>query len=76
MGYKMSTGKSVKIVLLCDRKRCEYCSYPECKHTSDISHAKNKSLIINDDVLLDENKFEKIADTYFEKVYPGSKKSA
>lgn len=26
---------------LCDRKKCEDCSYPDCKHTTDITHAKN-----------------------------------
>lgn len=31
-----------KIVLyLCDREKCEDCSYPVCKHTTDIKHAKN-----------------------------------
>ena len=26
---------------LCDRKACENCAYPLCKHTTDISHAVN-----------------------------------
>lgn len=26
---------------LCDRKKCRNCSYPECKYTEDITHAKN-----------------------------------
>lgn len=33
--------KEVKL-FLCDRKRCPNCSYPECKHTTDFNHAKNK----------------------------------
>lgn len=32
---------ATKVAYLCDRKLCENCSYPECKHTLDISHAKN-----------------------------------
>lgn len=31
----------MKIIYLCDRKKCNNCSYPMCKHTSDINHAKN-----------------------------------
>lgn len=27
---------------LCDQQKCKNCSYPECKHTSDLNHAKNK----------------------------------
>lgn len=30
-----------KIAFLCDRKKCKDCSYQECKHTTDIKHAKN-----------------------------------
>ena len=30
-----------KIAYLCDRKQCKGCSYPNCKHTLDIKHAKN-----------------------------------
>lgn len=26
---------------LCDRKKCKDCRYPDCKHTIDITHAKN-----------------------------------
>lgn len=33
--------KEVKL-FLCDQKRCPNCSYPECKHTTDFNHAKNK----------------------------------
>lgn len=29
------------ILYLCDHHRCECCSYPECDHTTDISHARN-----------------------------------
>lgn len=27
---------------LCDLKKCEKCSYPFCRHTSDVNHAINK----------------------------------
>lgn len=30
---------SPETLYLCDRKKCENCSYPECKHTTDIHHA-------------------------------------
>lgn len=30
-----------KILYLCDRKACSNCSYPECKHTTNICHAVN-----------------------------------
>ena len=32
---------TIKILYLCDRLKCENCSYPNCKHTSDITHAAN-----------------------------------
>ena len=30
-----------KVAYVCDRKQCENCSYPDCKHTTNIKHAKN-----------------------------------
>ena len=27
---------------LCDLKKCKDCSYPRCRHTSDVNHAINK----------------------------------
>lgn len=27
---------------LCDTKKCKNCSYPFCRHTSDVNHAINK----------------------------------
>ena len=30
-----------KVLYLCDRKACDKCSYPDCKLTYDINHAKN-----------------------------------
>lgn len=34
-------NNSVKISYICDRQKCELCSYPECKRTTDINHAVN-----------------------------------
>ena len=31
----------VKIMYVCDGKKCKRCSYDICKHTADITHAKN-----------------------------------
>lgn len=30
-----------EVLYLCDGEKCEDCSYPLCKHTEDIEHAKN-----------------------------------
>lgn len=30
-----------KVAYVCDHNECENCSYPECRHTTDILHAKN-----------------------------------
>jgi hypothetical protein len=37
--------KKPQVAYICDRKECNVCSYPECKHTTDIKHAVN---FIND----------------------------
>ena len=29
------------ILYLCNRKKCNSCSYPNCRHTQDINYAKN-----------------------------------
>lgn len=28
-----------EVLYICDRKKCDKCSYPQCRHTFDISHA-------------------------------------
>ena len=28
------------VLFLCDRKRCETCSFPECSYTTDLNHAQ------------------------------------
>ena len=33
--------KAVHVLYLCDQKQCENCSYPLCRHTTDVTHAKN-----------------------------------
>ena len=30
----------IKVAYICDRKACKDCSYPSCKYTTDIKHAK------------------------------------
>lgn len=34
-----------KVVFLCDQRKCDICSYPTCKHTFDIKHAKSFKLV-------------------------------
>lgn len=40
-----------KILYLCDRKACPRCSYPMCKHTTDVYHARNFERI--DDIFVE-----------------------
>lgn len=43
----------MNVIYICDHKACDKCSYPQCKHTQDVTHAVN---------------FEKFAeDSYYEK---------
>lgn len=50
-----------KIFYICDKKKCEVC-YPECKHTSDITHAANFKPA---PILVDGQ--ARLSDAYFEK---------
>lgn len=34
-------AKERNILFLCDRKACEKCSYPQCRHTQELEHARN-----------------------------------
>lgn len=34
-------AKERNILFLCDRKACEKCSYPQCRHTPEMEHARN-----------------------------------
>ena len=34
-------AKERNILFLCDRKACEKCSYPQCRHTPELEHARN-----------------------------------
>jgi hypothetical protein len=36
-----ANNKDHNIFYLCDKKQCVNCHYPTCKHTHDITHAKN-----------------------------------
>lgn len=40
--------KPPNVAYLCDRLACPDCSYPECKHTTDISHAVNFTVMRSD----------------------------
>ena len=46
VGERMGVKTECEILYLCDGKRCEKCS-GNCKHTTDISHAKNKDDFID-----------------------------
>lgn len=37
----VSRARERNILFLCDRKACERCCYPQCRHTPDIEHARN-----------------------------------
>ena len=37
----VSRAKERNILFLCDRKACEKCSYPTCRHTTELEHARN-----------------------------------
>lgn len=54
------------IVYLCDRKQCENCSYPLCKRTFDISHAKN--FVLQDGFYVEQEKEGKSDGDGFERV--------
>lgn len=34
-------AKERNILFLCDRKACEKCRYPQCRHTPELEHARN-----------------------------------
>lgn len=37
----ISLAKERNILFLCDRKACEKCTYPTCRHTPELEHARN-----------------------------------
>lgn len=37
----VSREKERNILFLCDRKACEKCIYPTCRHTPELEHARN-----------------------------------
>lgn len=37
----ISRAQERNILFLCDRKACEKCSYPTCRHTTELEHARN-----------------------------------
>ena len=36
------------VLYICDQTKCHKCSYPECKHTHDLFHAKNFKYMFGD----------------------------
>lgn len=42
-----------KPLYLCDRKKCDNCSYPQCKFTSDVIHKFNIKSKYEDEDLID-----------------------
>lgn len=38
---KIEEKETHKILYICDREKCENCSWPVCEHTTDIAHAYN-----------------------------------
>lgn len=43
-----------RVAYLCDRFACPKCSYPQCKHTTDVAHAINFSKASHDKYFEDE----------------------
>lgn len=44
----MAKVKPKAVLYLCDRKRCgDRCHYPDCRHTTDISHAVHSGAFPN-----------------------------
>ena len=41
-----SRVNGVEALFICDRQKCKTCSFPECRYTTDISHAE--SFMINE----------------------------
>lgn len=52
------------ILYECDRKRCPNCSYPQCKHTGLIEHAKNFQLSVLDEEVYEEKIVKEIKEVY------------
>lgn len=61
------TKAEIKVAYICDRKACKICNYPNCKHTSDIKHAKYFNLDFSQ--YIEEDKLDKILE-----ILKGSKK--
>lgn len=66
----VSQAKERNILFLCDRKACEKCSYPTCRHTPELEHARNFApagftkrtdgvWVEQEDVTIDQDKLEK-----------------
>lgn len=66
----VSRAKERNILFLCDRKACEKCIYPTCRHTPELEHARNFApagftkrtdgvWVEQEDVTIDQDKLEK-----------------
>ncbi len=66
----VSQAKERNILFLCDRKACEKCIYPTCRHTPELEHARNFApagftkrtdgvWVEQEDVTIDQDKLEK-----------------
>jgi hypothetical protein len=44
------------VAYVCDRRKCEVCSYPFCTHTTDVTHAENFRL--NGDIYEEKSRKE------------------
>lgn len=42
-----------KVLYICDRRACKSCSYPTCKHTTDITHAEHFSLGMDNETFVE-----------------------
>ena len=66
----VSRAKERNILFLCDRKACEKCIYPTCRHTPELEHARNFApagftkrtdgvWVEQEGVMIDQDKLEK-----------------
>lgn len=63
--------KGVHVLYLCDQKQCKNCSYPECRHTTDVAHAKNFHYVMDmgeEGLMFEENGgYEELVAEYADK---------
>ena len=47
-------AESIKVMYICNLKKCDNCSYPSCEHTSDIAFAQNFRHIAGTNIYMEE----------------------